>query len=313
MGAKLGWARRPRGIVVGVVCSLLLHVLVATLLYVDIPWLQRTPPSTSRGEPIIVDIAPERPEEKAPLGNPARRQGPDAPAPAAPRAAPARPQVARAPSPAPRPAEAPRPTPTPAPAPVPAPKADDAGPTEAAKPPEPAAPRPDPAPPSESAAARPAPATPPADPRVASVPPAPASPRTGGIWRGGGGGLQGGRGGIEGEAVPMDSVDPKYVDYMRLVRERIYQQWAYPADAVRRGLMGELRIDFGIAKDGRLAFIELRQSSGVDILDRFAMNAVKLADPFPPVPDTIGNKTGLPIAGTFTYHLTSPLDRLILR
>jgi TonB family protein len=148
---------------------------------------------------------------------------------------------------------------------------------------------------------------------VASVPPAPAAPRTGGIWRGGGGGLQGGRGGITGEAVPMDTADPKYVDYMKLVRERIYANWAYPFEAMRRQQTGELLIDFGIAKDGRLVFIELRRTSGVNILDEYALNAVKLGNPYPPVPDTIGDKNGLPIAGTFVYHLTSPLDRLILR
>jgi hypothetical protein len=59
--------------------------------------------------------------------------------------------------------------------------------------------------------------------------------------------------------------------------------------------------------------VELRRSSGVQILDVYALNAVKLGDPYPPVPDGIGHKTGFLIAGTFVYHLTSPLDRLILR
>ncbi len=40
----------------------------------------------------------------------------------------------------------------------------------------------------------------------------------------------------------------------------------------------------------------------MEILDRFALNAVKLAQPFPPVPDSVA-KVALPIAGIFTYQI----------
>jgi protein TonB len=95
---------------------------------------------------------------------------------------------------------------------------------------------------------------------------------------------------------------------MKLVRERIYAHWSYPYEAMRREQAGELLIDFGIAKDGKLAHVELRRSSGVHILDAYALRAVRNAHPYPTVPDSIGDKSGFLIAGTFVYHLTSPLD-----
>ena len=60
--------------------------------------------------------------------------------------------------------------------------------------------------------------------------------------------------------------------------------------------------EFGIAKSGELQFIEKRHSSGVELLDDYAMRAVQLASPFPPVPDAI-SKGGLPINGIFRYHI----------
>jgi len=120
--------------------------------------------------------------------------------------------------------------------------------------------------------------------------------------RGGGGGLKGGRGGIEGEPIPLDTPDPRYQDYFNQIRERIKSKWIYPYEASSRGIGGELSIEFGIAKSGELQFIERRRSSGVELLDDYAMRAVQLASPFPPVPDAI-SKSGLPIHGIFRYQL----------
>ena len=106
----------------------------------------------------------------------------------------------------------------------------------------------------------------------------------------------------EGEAIPLDTPDPRYQDYFNQIRERIKSKWIYPYEASSRGIGGELAIEFGIAKSGELQFIERRRSSGVELLDDYAMRAVQLASPFPPVPDAI-SKGGLPIHGIFRYQL----------
>ncbi len=291
-----------RLLVVTVVVSILLHILVGVALITGGQIEQRRI-ANKRGEALLVDIAPDKPKETAPLGDTSRHVGPVAPpepprpvappTPPAPKAAPAPP-----PSAAPRIAEAPKTAPKAPPQP---PKSADPGPGPKTAPsaPEPesqtakASPQPQPAQPQS-----PAPA---ANPRVASVPPQP-PPAAGMFRRGGGGGLKGGRGGIEGEAIPLDTPEPKFQDYFNQVRERIKSKWIYPYEASSRGIEGELQIEFGIAKSGELQFIEKRASSGIDILDDYAMRAIQLASPFPPVPDAI-SKGGLPINGIFRYHI----------
>lgn len=129
---------------------------------------------------------------------------------------------------------------------------------------------------------------------------------------GGGGGLQDGRGGVEGEPVPLDTPDPRYQDYFNEVRERIRRNWGYPREAAERDIEGQLLIEFHISKEGRLAFIELRNSSGTQILDEYALTAVRLAQPFPPVPDTIA-KNAVAINGVFRYQIikTGLLNQII--
>ena len=282
--------RTSRYLVVTVIVSVLFHILIGVGLIVGGNMEQRKL-IAKRGETILVDIAPDKPKESAPLGNPSRPVGPNAPelppqaappTPPAPKAAPAPPTPAVPPAPM-----APRVSETPMAAPKAAPPAPDPDQAQTEK----AAPQPPPA--------QPQPTAPAADQRVASVPPQP-SPPAAMFRRGGGGGLKGGRGGIEGDPIALNTPDPKYQDYFRQIRERIQNNWIYPYEASSRGIGGELQIDFGIAKSGELQFIEKRRTSGVELLDDYAMRAVQLASPFPPVPDAI-SKGGLPINGTFKY------------
>ena len=58
--------------------------------------------------------------------------------------------------------------------------------------------------------------------------------------------------------------------------------------------------------------IALKQSTGSGNMDSFALNAIKLAQPFPPVPDVI-SKTGFPILARFRYILVDQTLTNILR
>jgi TonB family protein len=324
---------------IGIACSIAFHVLViALIVYFGGP---RSTYQTKRGEPLFVEL-PEI-KEQAPPGNPAERTPPTAPTPparpASPPPAPARvqppatakpappepPRVAARPAepererpappqekPAPRPPEPPAPEsktamPVPAPpAPAPAPPAPTGPPVVAAQPPTPSSP---PSPPSRGGSP---------GPQVAAIPPDPVFDLKS-LGRGSGAGGRGqGRGGIEGEPVPLDSPDPKYSDYLDRVRRAIKDKWGFPCaegapdryGCVRRE--GELIIEFGIAKDGHVPFIALKQSTGSANMDSFALNAIKLAQPFPPVPDVI-SKTGFPILARFRYILVDQTLTNILR
>ena len=291
-----------RTLALAIVTSVLFHLFLI-VPFVVLPGFLQPAQYIKRGEPLMVDIAPERPEEKAPLGNPSRPVAPpevrERPAPSPPPRPPAPARAVEAPR-----APAPRPTPSAPTPPQAVAKAEPAPePMINTSEPRPAAPEPQPSPTAPSQSAAPAP------PQVAVARPPDSMRRQPG---GGGGLLGGGRGGVEGEPIPLDTPEPKYQDYFNKIRERIKSKWTYPRQAGERGIEGELLIEFHIAKDGRLEFIALRNSSGVAILDDYAMTAVKLAQPFPPVPDEIAKQT-LAINGQFKYQIVSGLVNQFLR
>jgi len=275
-----------------VAASLLFHVTLFALAF----FVKGLPLFVvqKKGEPLFIEF-PKPEEEPAPRGNPALPVGPPAQS--------ARPPVPKSPppaKPAPKPApriETARPAPKVEPAPAkPAPEPAPPQVAKAAPPPEPEGAEAAPVTPKEEA--RPEPSAPPAGESQMAL----AKPPSQEGGPGGGGGLRGGRSGIEGEPIPFDTKDPRYTDYFDKIRRRIRENWVYPREAGERGIGGQLVIEFAIRKDGWLQVVELKRSSGVPILDLYALNALKLAQPFPPVPDSV-SKGALPIAGIFTYQM----------
>jgi TonB family protein len=331
---------RPSRVTVGVVASILLHLAVVALVL----WGGRILPDSrwkvKKGDALIVELP--KPEEPAPAGTPKAPIAPPAPParpsppPSAPKPAPTPPAVQRAPAPpeerrvasAPRlPAPAP-PAPTAA-EPLPsAPKGTEPLPAPAAPAPKAAEPTPQLAQstPQPAPSAPAAPARPPAEQQVASVPqggppPGPPTPdmRTA-LRRGAGGtGLQA-RGGIEGEPIRLDSEDPRYNDYLEQIRKRIQEKWGYPCIQAERSCEykeATLDIEFGILKDGRVQFVEVVRASEYQIYDQYAATAIKLASPFPPVPQAMLNtvkpgSAGVPIRARFAYYIVrSSLTNLL--
>jgi TonB family protein len=317
----------------GLAASLAIHaVLIGLALMASLPAGRF---DVKRGEPLFVEL-PDSPEPPS-RGNPAaRRLGPAVPE--APRPAPPAPVAQSVPPPAPAPEpeppavagpppppvarapESPPPAPPPARAPAPVPSPPVAADPEPARP-EPMVPA------TPVAPATPAPAEPiPAPPRVAAVPPveeAPAVDIRSALGRGGGAGSAqgGGRGGIEGEPIPLDSSDGRYNDYMDRLRREIKSHWGFPcvkSEATRECeyKTTSLVIEFGILKDGRLQFVDVVESSGFPIYDDYAVNAIKLASPFPPVPPAVMaamNRTsvGAAILARFNYVVDTSLTNLI--
>ena len=115
---------------------------------------------------------------------------------------------------------------------------------------------------------------------------------------------------LESECKIVGEEDPLTLEYVDQVRERIKANWVYPRPA--GGREGELRIEFHIARDGRLEYIELRHSSGTQMLDDAALTAVKLAQPFPPVPEDIA-ESRIAINGQFRYQVVKGLVNQFLR
>jgi len=315
LGSLVG--RRPW---VGVGASILLHALLA-LAVVLLGAPGRTP-QVKRGEPLFVELP--NLEEPAPRGNPAARE-PGAPAPK-PAAAPAQPSapsrpsprvVAKAPAassaatkpPAREPAVA-APTrvrePTPAPR---TPKPEDSAPDAAQ------VPAPSREPPPTASAARTS-----DEVRMTQAPAPGSSPAPdlrAALRRGGGaGGAGDGRGGIEGEPIPLDSKDPRYSDFLDRIRRMIKEKWGYPCvkNVNTRACdykSAQLVIEFGIARDGVVPFVNVLRPSGYQIYDDYAVNAIKLAQPFPRVPPQMGGPAGVPIVATFHYLVDTSLANIL--
>jgi protein TonB len=102
--------------------------------------------------------------------------------------------------------------------------------------------------------------------------------------------------------VPLNTPDPRYADYFAELKRRIEANWTYPQDASRRGQSGQGLVGFVLRKNGSVREVDIVQSSGVEILDRYLVNAIRLASPMPPIPDRI-SETTLPVVFAFTYTL----------
>ncbi len=275
------------------------------------PTPRPTPPAAARPAPAPRPQAPPPPSvAKAPEPSPPpATPEPPAPAPAPPAPAPtpaapsppAPPVVARAPEPAPSP------PPTPAAPPAPAPSVEPA----------PAAPRP-----SESSSGPSAPAARPPQPGPAEapaespwagqryslltpkldVPPLPAPSGRGGAESEGTGAGEHGTSSEGQIAVPLNTPDPRYAEYFAELKRRIEDKWTYPEEAARNGQSGRGELRFVLRKDGSVRTVEIVSSSGVRILDSYISNAIRMAQPFPPIPAAVGEDV-LPISINFNYVL----------
>jgi outer membrane biosynthesis protein TonB len=329
---RKGRRRLRRALVISIAAHVMVVAAIALLLNVPVK-----KPDVRRGEPLFVEL--QNPDERSPLGNPAMHEpGPPAPPiaarpapkrevvpPAPPRSAPPKSTAAKSTPTPPTPKSPPAPEPTREPPRVASAPAEAKTPaSDAAAKAEPAPRAPTPAqPPTETA--RPAPSE---SPRVASVPRdngsvARPAPDLRALKGGGGGGRGGGRGGIEGEPIPLDSSDPKFNEYLDRLRRMIKAKWNYPC--VRNPdthacdyKEAELIVEFGILRDGKLQFVDIRRASGpgLELYDDYAVNAIKLASPFPPPPTSMiasmkSGSTGIAIAGHFVYRVEVSFGSLL--
>lgn len=102
------------------------------------------------------------------------------------------------------------------------------------------------------------------------------------------------------DAISLNTEDLKYFSYLLKVKNKIEYIWKYPASAADRGIQGDLLLNFTIHRDGRVSNVSVASSSGYDILDREAAEAVQTASPFPPLPET-WKEDQITITGHFLY------------
>ncbi|AEA34034.1 energy transducer TonB [Hippea maritima] len=104
--------------------------------------------------------------------------------------------------------------------------------------------------------------------------------------------------------ISIGTQELKYASYMAKLKNKIQDVWVYPQQAIQTGQQGALLILFSIGKDGRLVRLKLIRSSGYPILDNAALQAIKDASPFAPLPKRFGIDV-LNIYATFEYRLSN--------
>jgi TonB family protein len=105
-----------------------------------------------------------------------------------------------------------------------------------------------------------------------------------------------------GPTVDLDDPEPAHRGYIARVRERVRAHVVYPRGAGERGIAGELQVEFRIGRGGRIECVVLRRSSGSELLDRFVLSAVRLAQPFAALPAHVPPPS-LPVSGTFRFRI----------
>jgi len=103
--------------------------------------------------------------------------------------------------------------------------------------------------------------------------------------------------------ISLDTKDPTYHPYTKVIKEKIFNSWVYPLSAQQNLIQGSLLIVFRLDKNGNLIDCKIEKSSGHEILDTQALKAIRLANPFPPFPENITVQL-LNINASFVYQLT---------
>lgn len=102
--------------------------------------------------------------------------------------------------------------------------------------------------------------------------------------------------------ISLDTKDSTYHPYTKVIKERIRNHWVYPLTARQNFIQGRLLIVFKLDRHGNLIDCNIASSSGQEILDTHALNAIRSAAPFPSFPETITVEF-LNIRASFAYRL----------
>lgn len=108
----------------------------------------------------------------------------------------------------------------------------------------------------------------------------------------------------EGDRIDINTTEYRFIGYFTSMRKAIELVWNYPLEAARKGLSGEVGLEFAISREGRASRIRVIKSSGYEVLDRAIVDAIKLASPFAPLPEGFA-KERLLVSGSFRYVLNA--------
>lgn len=98
----------------------------------------------------------------------------------------------------------------------------------------------------------------------------------------------------------MEGLSDQFPWYASAVQAVLIENWRRPLVTELREPIA-VRLEWQILRDGRVTGLRVLDSSGVDVLDRSAMRAVRSAAPLPPLPQRWRNAS-LPVTYLFVLH-----------
>ncbi len=104
------------------------------------------------------------------------------------------------------------------------------------------------------------------------------------------------------ETVDLGSIDIKYTFYLKRIKKKIEDIWIYPQAAFEREEEGTAVVKFSIGESGDITANQIIESSGSDYLDEGALDVVRSAAPYDPLPSEF-NISQLNIVARFQYKL----------
>ena len=104
------------------------------------------------------------------------------------------------------------------------------------------------------------------------------------------------------DTVDLGSGDVRYASYLNRIKKKISQIWKYPQKAYEKNQEGVVVVRLSIDASGILAGANLMSSSGSLLLDEGALNVVREAAPFEPLPGSY-SLSRLHIVASFNYRL----------
>lgn len=115
--------------------------------------------------------------------------------------------------------------------------------------------------------------------------------------------------------ISANTQEYEFAAYMRAWVARIERigNLNYPDEARRRQLHGQLVLTVGLKRDGSIKSIDVIQSSGHKVLDDAAIRITRLAEPFPPLPESKEKVDELYISRTWQFLAGDDGDSLRTR
>lgn len=102
----------------------------------------------------------------------------------------------------------------------------------------------------------------------------------------------------DGRALALATWQREYERYLSDVKRKIDPLWEFPRDLAVRLESGDVLVSFTIRRDGRVSALKVVKPSGFPSFDKNVVAAIKKAQPFAPLPTTLGTE----------LHVTAPFE-----